>query len=144
MMNTLSVQTEPDVEGRQSTSSDLSTNTAPTFTYRLRDEEQRKENQKNTFFLKGVVEVSFNGRRYRADPPLSFLVSEDSGLFHLSGEFNIHLAHESRQELMNGMLQEMLEYLWEEYAQEDISKLDSGVRKLREALLKRFEVIASG
>lgn len=142
-MNTLSSQTDLDAEGKESTFSAISTSGAYTFTSRLQDEEQKKENQENTL-LKVVVEASFNGRRYRAGPPLSFLVREDSGLFHLSGEFNIHLAHESCPELMNDILQEMLEYLWEEYAQEDISKLDSGARKLRDALLKRFEVIASG
>ena len=81
---------------------------------------------------------TLNGKPYRAVPPLCFLLTQHSGMFHLQGDFDICLTHESPEELTTVLLLEVLEYLWEEYALENDSDMDEGARKLRAELLNRF------
>jgi hypothetical protein len=76
---------------------------------------------------------------YRASSPLAFQCALRSGIYTLSGPFGIVLSHESVDILVEEMVPEFLEYLWEEYALEDEAALDGPARKLRSALLECFE-----
>lgn len=83
--------------------------------------------------------ITLGERRYRASPPLSFVLTEHSGMCRLKGDFDIQLTHESAAELTSVLLDEVLECLWEEYALEDDAHLDEGARRLRTELQSRLE-----
>ena len=83
--------------------------------------------------------VTLGKLRYRASPPLSFVLTEHSGMCHLKGDFDIQLTHESAAELTSVLLDEVLECLWEEYVLEEDGHLDEGARRLRTELQRRLE-----
>ena len=83
--------------------------------------------------------VTLGKRRHRASPPLSFVLTGHSGMYHLEGDFDIQLTHESAAELTSVLLDEVLEFLWEEYALEEEAQLDEGARRLRTELRSRLE-----
>ena len=83
--------------------------------------------------------VTLGEQRYRASPPLSFVLTEHSGMYHLEGDFDICLTYESSAELKTVLLDEALEFIWEEYALEADANLDEGARRLRTELRSRLE-----
>ena len=84
-------------------------------------------------------EVKINNAVYRADPPLKFDVTFDSEVFYydLEGDFNIYIFKETREELEES-LERDLQYLWNEFGEEQTDPLSRGAIRLQSELRNRL------
>ena len=87
----------------------------------------------------GVGVIAVGDARLAAVPPLRFDVAFDanSGVYELTGEFDIVLASPTRRELEDA-LDDTLAMLWREYAEGDPAALSPKAAALRRELRSRF------
>ena len=85
--------------------------------------------------------VRINEQDYYADPPLKFEVTFDTKTFYygLEGEFIYYIYDETRTDLEK-TLEAELEFLWNEYAEEQTDPLSLDALELQSKLRKRLKL----
>lgn len=93
-----------------------------------------------------VTEIVVDGRRLVAKQPIRYeVVFEDDAeepLYKLEGEFDMYLFAETREILID-MLHDVLEVLWQDFAEADLAELSGRAQELGEELRRRFGGVAS-
>lgn len=86
-----------------------------------------------------MSEVKINDAVYHADTPLKFDVTFDTEAFYydLEGDFNIYIFEETREELEVSLERE-LQYLWNEFGEEQTDPLSRGAIRLQSELRNRL------
>ncbi len=86
-----------------------------------------------------VSEVKINNAVYRTDSPLKFNVTFDSTAFcyDLKGDFDIYIFEETRDEL-EVSLEDELQFLWNEFGEEQTDPLSPDALKLQAELRSRL------
>ena len=88
-----------------------------------------------------MSEVKINHAVYRTDQPLKFNVTFDSTAFYydLKGDFNIYIFEETRDEL-EVSLEDELQFLWNEFGEEQTDPLSPDALELQAELRSRLTV----
>ena len=86
-----------------------------------------------------MSEVKINNAIYHADTPLKFDVTFDTEAFYydLEGDFGIYIFEETREELEVSLERE-LQYLWNEFGEEQTDPLSRGAIRLQSELRNRL------
>ena len=86
-----------------------------------------------------MSEVKINNAVYHADTPLKFDVTFDTEAFYydLEGDFGIYIFEETREELEVSLERE-LQYLWNEFGEEQTQPLARGAIRLQSELRNRL------